>query len=453
MRVTEWCRFSLGGAVACAVAMASAPAFAGGFSVHEQSVSGLGSAFAGVAAGQDLSSMFWNAAATANVDGVNAESHATLALPDSTISATGGLALSRYGLDGESGDISGPALIGASYLNYQVNDRLYFGLAVNAPFGFTTKPDNSAWAGETFARTSRVFTFNVNPTVAYKVSSQLTIGAGLQVQYIDVTLSAAALPLSAAPTVSNRGYDVGVGATVGLLWRPLENTTIGLGYRSAVGVDLEGRIRGEPLPLPPPFPTDFATVGAMARFHLPEIVTASLRQRLSEDWTLLGSVEWSNWSRFGDIVIRSEGTGGYYNPLAGRRLYGPNDVIQTLDLDWGDGWLFSGGLEYRHDPRWTFRGGLGWELSPIDDSNRSVFLPDNDRLWLSGGFTHRLTERSTVDLAYAHIFFKDAPIDQSQAGLLPVTLQAEGHADIDLIAASFKYHLGGSSASPEESLK
>jgi hypothetical protein len=47
---------------------------AGGFGVREQSAYFLGSAFAGFAAGGEISSVFWNSAATAALPGCNASS-------------------------------------------------------------------------------------------------------------------------------------------------------------------------------------------------------------------------------------------------------------------------------------------------------------------------------------------------------------------------------------------
>lgn len=438
------------GALLCASVLVATPASAGGFAVREQSTSGLGSAFAGIAVGQDLSSMYWNSAATANVLGTNSEDHVTLVLPDSSISAT--VAFSNF--DHESGDLSGPMVIGASYMNYQVNDRLFFGLAVNSPFGFITKPENTHWAGQTFAQTSQIFSLNANPTFAYKVSSQLTVGAGMQFQYIDVTLTRAAVPYGNTPTVRLEGDDFGVGATAGLIWTPFQGTSIGVGYRSGIAVNLDGKAKGDPLQVgPATYP--FQSFPITTDMYLPEMVTVSLRQRLDNAWTLLGTAEWTNWSRFGQIEVVSGGAGGYAAaPVAA------NTVARTLDLNWNDGWFFSGGLEYKYNPSWTFRGGLAWERSPIDSSNRSVFLPDSDRIWLSGGLTHKLTERATIDLAYSHIFFDDAPINSQQTYLNPVTrrpmvvpLQAVGHTDIDLISASLKLKWGAPAAPLEEPLK
>src|SRR5262249_37092250 len=54
-----------GSAALCGSAALTPAAYAGGLSVREQSTTFLGSAFAGAAAGSDLSSMYWNPAAAA----------------------------------------------------------------------------------------------------------------------------------------------------------------------------------------------------------------------------------------------------------------------------------------------------------------------------------------------------------------------------------------------------
>ena len=72
------------------------------------------------------------------------------------------------------------------YGSYQLSDRLYAGIAVNWPFGFATKPDNSSWAGAPIALTSQVRTLDFNPTLAYKITPELSIGVGTQAEYMRV---------------------------------------------------------------------------------------------------------------------------------------------------------------------------------------------------------------------------------------------------------------------------
>ncbi len=66
---------------------------AGGFSVREQSTYFEGMGFAGSAAGGDISSMYWNSAATATLPGFNVETSGTIAFGSADMTATGGALL------------------------------------------------------------------------------------------------------------------------------------------------------------------------------------------------------------------------------------------------------------------------------------------------------------------------------------------------------------------------
>src|SRR3954471_3760975 len=67
---------------------------------------------------------------------------------------------------------------------------LWVGLSVNGPFGLITKA-GPYWAGQVYSRSSRLFTLNATPTIGVKLTDWLSIGAGVQIQYIDVALSRA----------------------------------------------------------------------------------------------------------------------------------------------------------------------------------------------------------------------------------------------------------------------
>ncbi len=191
-------RLAMVSAAALAAGAAISEAQAGGFGVREQSTQYQGTSFAGSATGGDLSSMFWNPAAAASADGINTVSSYTFAAPDSHLTATGGAFL-QEGYNARSGSYSGDFLIPASYANYQLNDRWYLGLALNSPFGFVTKPSNQ-WAGSPIETTSKVFSVDINPNLAYKITPQLTIGVGIQIEYFKLCENSAggALPVPLA---------------------------------------------------------------------------------------------------------------------------------------------------------------------------------------------------------------------------------------------------------------
>jgi long-chain fatty acid transport protein len=435
------------------LAMASTGAFAGAFGVREQSTYFQGMAFAGSAAGGSISSMYWNSAAAATAPGFNTYASATIVAGSSDIAPTGGLFVTGNppvvpGRGSASADIGTEGFVPSSFATYQLSERLYAGLGLNAPFGFVTKPDNLGYAGGAIGTASKVFSIDINPTLAYKLTPELTVGIGAQIEYFKIRLnknSFNAGPLAGGLAVSAEreydAYDWGYGATAGVIWQPTSRTSFGLGYRSAVGVDVSGQYRrgASPLnPFPPAQPA--ANTNAVGGITLPETVTFSVRQDLTDRLTLLGTVEWTNWSRVGNVKARSSSC--------------PGGVCETLNLNYEDGWFYSLGVEYKWSPNLTLRSGVAFEESPIKDATRSTLLPDSDRVWLSVGASYRYSDRITVDLAYSHLFFDDAPIcvaspatgsTNCTANTPPFAKVFLGNADnsVDIFSVGMKYKVSG----------
>ena len=395
---------------------------AGGFGVQEQSTYFQGSAFAGNAAGGDISSMFWNSAAITTVPGFNAELSGTVILPSSDLTATGGYltTIDPYRTTNIGVDVFVPSMYGS----YQLSDRLYAGIAVNSPFGLTTKPDNPLWAGAPIALTSRITSLDFNPTLAYKITPELSIGVGAQVEYLRARLNNDSRSLDADSW--------GAGATVGILWQPYAGTSIGAGYRSAVTENLAGMYITSPLATTP-------NVGfpASGNVTLPDEVTLSARQRLTDRLTLLGTVEWLNQSSIGNLPITSGSCVG--------------GVCEVLNFNYRDQWYFAVGGEYAYSPSLTLRTGVSYEISPVDDSNRTILLPDSNRLGVSVGGSYKYSDRITFDLAYTHLFFDSAPYCMAEGGgtthcvnpLEQLTLlEGSASTSADLLSVGAKYSTG-----------
>jgi len=294
-----------------------------------------------------------------------------------------------------------------------------------------------------------VFSVNLNPNLAYKLTDTLTVGVGVMVQYIDVRLRSGPFNLGefdfgpagnilvAGDGRETEGDDWGVGATAGVIWKPMPGTSIGVGYRSPIDVELEGSCRGTGLttvsaqgglPAVPTGSLDPCDSNVSADFTLPEIVTASFSQQLGERFRVLGTVEWTNWSRLGTPKVISDATG---------------DPVDELALEYEDGWFFSGGVEYAYTPEVMLRSGLAYEISPIDDETRNVILPDDDRLWLSFGATMKLTESTKVDIGYSHLFIDDSPISRTSEDTGTLLFEGESDGDIDIVTIGVTHNWGG----------
>ena len=233
-------------------------------------------------------------------------------------------------LNSNGGDFVGPAFCPAMYAGLPLSDRLKVGFGFDGHFGLVTEPDNQNWAGQFEARTSELRTYNFNPVASYQLTPTLILGAGAQVQYADATLKSAFPNLGAFqafaqvpsnlilasafggsnPNLVIDGDDFGFGYTLGILWHPLNGTDIGLGFRSSIEHTLEGNIFvvGR---------SDLGSARTSADLETPEIATASRPPSVSERLTLLGTVQWTNWSDLNQIIVKARSSNPNLGAVAG----------------------------------------------------------------------------------------------------------------------------------------
>lgn len=393
------------GFVLFSLSLMAGTALAGGFSIREQSAEGQGASFAGVAAGtHGLSSMFWNPATISqhNANGYMSESDLSLILPYSRAKdGVGG------GGSGDSGNIGVTALVPASYSTNGLTDEITLGMAITSQFGLAT--DANVWTGSWHGNESEIFSINVNPNVAYKPMAGITIGLGLQGQFMQGKFSSQSS--AGGPNFLDvKADDIGVGFTAGLLFEPTDNLDIGIGFRSAVKHKLKGD--GDFLR------ARYFDRRVSARITTPEMITVGVRYEATEQLALLGGFEWTNWSRVKELTISLDEIG----------------VPLTTPEDWKDSYFFSLGGEYAVSDQLLLRGGVAFEKSPVPDSTRTPRLPDNDRYWVSVGAGYKVNDWLTANLAYSHVFIKDGDIALA-AGALP-PLNANFKQSLNIISAS-----------------
>lgn len=387
-------------------------AFAGAFAIREQSATSQGTSYSDAATcgtGKSISSMYFNPAGVTCADSKSVtESVNSLILPKSEITTNNaGTNPFTIGL-GSPGDIGVDAFVGASYGATRLTDNVFLGLAVNAPFGLRTKAD-VPHAGVFYAATSEVFSLNFNPIIGFNWGDKFSFGAGLQAQYFDVRLTQAipglpGVPAAAVGGIELKAEDWGFGFTLGGMFRPFEGTEVGIGFRSGIKHTLDGALRGPvgffagnpalaPLAL-----TNSTGLTTEAKIRLPEILTLSLSQEVTDALTLSASYEWTNWSVFDTFDVTSPQT-----------ATGATGI--TLPFEYNDGHFFAVGAEFQAMEKLALRAGIGYEISPIDNSNRAIRLPDDDRLWLSAGATYDPTDYLSFTGAYSFLTTFDTSIN------------------------------------------
>lgn len=386
-------------AAVMAVCAASA-AHAAGFMLTEQSAGALGRAYAGVGVdGTDLSGVYYNPA--------------TMTLHPGTQIQAGfvavGLDLAFEGHDGtpaqnpvsENGQYNTQA-IPHGYISHQLNDSMWIGLAMTVPFGMGTEyDDNWTWANRGIS--AEVLTFDFNPNLAWKVSDKLSIGAGVSIQYAAADLKKRKDVLGLASVDGEIDADSWAwGFNVGLMWSPLENLRFGLSYRSQVNHHADGDLEIDNPKLSSSVPPGLGqalsgvlgTYDASASLSAPAWAMATAAWDVNDLLSLYATFRWTDWSSFEELKI----DGGYANvPGIGTLPRG-----DTIKNHWQDTYLFSVGADLRFTNWWTFRAGIGYETSVIDEeSYRTAIIPDADRLWLALGSSFQATKNMQIDVSAA----------------------------------------------------
>lgn len=389
--------------VAMACAMAAGAAHGAGFALIEQSASGVGASFAGSAAhAADASIQYFNPAGLVLLT----RPQASLAVhaidlgmefrdSGSTLPPAGLGQLPSGAIRADAGDL---LWVPDLHVAWPLGDRIVAGLSVSAPYGLKTEYDDP-WVGRFQGLLTELKTINVNPSVGLRVNDHFAIGVGVSWQRADAELTHAVM-LGAATEGRARLEvdDSGWGWNIGVLFTPLEGTNVGLGYRSRVGYDLTGELTvsagGTVLPA--------AGGPTTARIDMPEQAYLSLSQAIGERFTLLADVSWTGWGAVQELRALDPATGA------------PRDV---LHFAFRDRWRYALGGEYQLNPRWMLRAGVARDGSPVDDTHRSVRLPDKDRTWLSVGTRWQPKDQLAIDAGYAHLFVSDAPVDLTRPQL------------------------------------
>lgn len=415
-------------AIAIAAGALSTQALAAGFALNEQSISGMGTSFAGrSSSADDATTLFGNPAGMSRLKREEvsfgmAAIHAKTDIKNSSGSFSGpalGGATIPYG-GSNDGDMVPFTAVPMGYYVKPIDDKWAVGVGVYVPFGLVTDYE-SGYQGRYFGDYSEVRVITVQPTVSYRFNDKLSIGFGPTINRIDGELQSAS-PNAAGPLGFNdgrvkvKGDDTALGFNAGVLYEFSPRTRAGLTYHSKVDYTLEGdtRLSG------PGFDASGASgeYDASLDLETPESVDMSLTHELNDQWTLYAGATWTRWSRFEAIIIENDGIPG---PLQG------NLAPIVEEQDWHDTWSYAIGAAYKLNREWTLRTGLAFDQSPTNNLHRSPRIPSGDRTAISFGLAWTPTDDVTVDLAYSYLREEEVDVSRNrsyQGGLLEANYDA-----------------------------
>ncbi|CAN5218597.1 outer membrane protein transport protein [soil metagenome] len=384
-------------------------AHASAFYLQEQSVRGAGRAFSGEVADQGPESIWWNPAAIGWQDGCAGALGASAILPKGNVVNTGtvivrpGQAPAAVGGDARTRNPIRNGVLPAGSFACHVAPRLTLGMSINAPYSFTTDYPATSWARYSADRT-KLRTYDIAPTVAFAVSDNLAIGASMNIEYSDATLSNALpnlSPLLADGEQRLSGNGIDFGYTVGAQYHA-GPFSIGGSYKSAIKHRLDGQVAITGLL--GPLAAQNRTIRTAATFSTPWQAMVGARLAVTPAITLNAQAVRSGWSEFDAI-----------------RLGGPLNT--AIPENYHDTWSYAGGVDLAVSPKLTLRAGVQRDESPTSDGNRDARVPDSDRWNFAGGASYAMSKKFTIDAAASYITFKDAKIDRLTAAYVGTAAQ------------------------------
>lgn len=424
-------------AVAVSLAFPAVAVQAAGFALTEQGASGLGAAYSGAAAAVwDASTVWWNPAGMTALPGRQVVAAGNIIFINMKFNDSGStlpIGQPANGPASDGGNAGGTYFVPAAFVTWQLAPQWWVGLGINGPFGLTTNWDSN-FVGRFYAKESKIETYNINPSVAWKPVEWFSIGAGVNAMYLNGTFSqytnysgataglcqqlpAAARPncLGQIPLFNASGFGQGLttaegnswawGWNIGATFDVTPSTRIGLTYRSEIKHTVKGDITFNNVPFLRP-PLGPALLGGLrngpieAEVKLPQSFSVALSQKLGDQWRFLADYTWTGWSSIQELAFNRTG---------------PGAALPPTELKFKDSWRIGAGVEWQLNQAWLLRAGTAYDRTPVTDEYRTPRLPDASRWWLSVGGRYTWSPAWAFDFGYSYLITSDVPINLSEA--------------------------------------
>lgn len=445
-------RSLLGGLLLIGVLLASVfthSAAAQGFSVYEHGTCATGRAGATVASTcDDGSAVFYNPAGIVNRTGL------TLSIGTTVIAPFGEFTDNQSGRASELQN--DPSFVPHVYATYGFNERFAAGLGVYVPYGLGTQ-----WPldfdGRFLGFDNSLQSIYVQPTVAYRITEQLSVGAGFTyviagvelnrrldlsqqtVPGAGLTFQQLGVPLRtdfAEAKISASGA-TGFGGHFGVQFKATDRVSLGARYLLPVKIEYEGDAEFEQIPTGLSLPQNpaldtlagapidavllgsgiFGTGGELGaqsgttEITMPAQFVAGASFQATNSLALFADYQWSGWSTFDEIVV---------------------DLENARDLEQYEGYSDTHairlGAEYALNDAWKVRGGFLTHGAAAPDETVTPLLPEASRVEFTIGLGWQPVPSVEINAAYQYLHQsdRDGRIVDAAPGQRPTTALNSG---------------------------
>ncbi len=281
------------------------------------------------------------------------------------------------------------------------------GLGLYAPFGLSVEwPETTGF--RSVALESKMTYLTVNPVIAWRVLTNLSIAAGPTFNWGDIDLKRGmtAFPYNDSSTLTGDGMAYGFNA--GVIWQPHPMLSLGATYRSKTEVEYDGSTEIRFVVPPPGYP-QYLKMNAKAKVPTPQSIAGGISFRPTPKWNIEADVDWTDWSQLGTIKIQQM-------------------IPSELALKWQSSFYYEFGVTRYFGEGWHVSGGYIYNENSVPDKTFNPWVPDQDRHFLSVGLGFQ-GEYFSFDVAYQFGYGPNRRVTGSE--LTPAGQNADGEYEYD----------------------
>jgi long-chain fatty acid transport protein len=311
-----------------------------------------GNAF--VATADNPSAIFYNPAGITQLEGQNVSVGLYLVSAGTsfTSSATGATA---------NTDSSFQPVPQVYYTYTPEGSRFSFGVGVYVPYGLSLDWGENPPFRDVAMRGSLLYA-TINPVVAYKVLTNLSVAIGPTINYSKAEFVQGISPLTPGDQFKFTGDDFDFGFNAGALYKPFEQWSFGLNYHYQTTMNYKGHSSTDPSP---PYPAPADTTAAI---RFPQYVVAGVSFRPTEKWNLEVDVDWTDWGNVNQVTFQGTGLGNL-----------------TLPLNYHSSLMYEFGVTRYFDNGWYASAGYFYSENSVPNQYFNPIIPDNNlNLWSIG---------------------------------------------------------------------
>lgn len=375
--------------------------YASAFATRDQSITYMGNAYAGTSSAvQDASTSYYNPAGLAYLNAKQVVG--SLAYTNNHINLYDMSALDSAGDVIAGNDPTQPSaslLVPGLNLAYPINSGVSVGFSVVELFATDVKYDAMSMA-RFMATTTTLTTIDYSPSFGMKLCPDLYVGAAIDYMWTSMSLYSGVQWGTSA--LESNGYINNskmaawdLGYHIGILYLPHPCIRMGLVYFSNFSPKLSGTVSSaRAINFGTPAPTTVTTY-----LNLPDRINGSITAEVSDRTTCMFEAEWTNWSRLKQMILT-------YNSTARPGL---------LVFQYRSTWRFSMGGEYVLNRCLTFKGGLCYDQTPVNNSYISIRVPESDRYSFGLGLVVNLHKKIRLVGGYSHTFMRTFYVTETAA--------------------------------------